>query len=143
MLFRSQSMYSDIDIDSNGIEVEFKATFDIMFEIVKMYLMGIRGKSGIKVDDKAEILFSKDVLINESQVINDILLSMNVISRKTLVEKHPYVNNVTEELRRIEEEEKEKFKTESDLLIKNKEMANSVENTKKKAEESTEKVKSM
>lgn len=138
-----QSMYSDIDIDSNGIEVEFKATFDIIFEIVKMYLIGIKGKSSIKVDDKAEILFSKDVLINESQVINDILLSMNVISRKTLVEKHPYINNVTEELRRIEEEEKEKLRVESNLLIKNKEMANSVENTKKKEEKSAEKVKSM
>ena len=46
------------------------------------------------------------MLINESQVIDDITKSVGVISNRTLVEKHPYTNNIKEEIDRIEAERK-------------------------------------
>ena len=101
-----QSMYSDIDIDSNGIETEFRATFDDIFDFVKSYLVEFKKVDISEENHNIEILFNKDVLINESQVIDDITKSVGVISNRTLVEKHPYTNNIKEEIDRIESERK-------------------------------------
>ena len=101
-----QSMYSDIDIDSNGIETEFRATFDDIFDFVKSYLVEFKKIDISEENHNIEILFNKDVLINESQVIDDITKSVGVISNRTLVEKHPYTNNIKEEIDRIESERK-------------------------------------
>ena len=101
-----QSMYSDIDIDSNGIETEFRATFDDIFDFVKSYLVEFKKVNISEENHNIEILFNKDVLINESQVIDDITKSVGVISNRTLVEKHPYTNNIKEEIDRIESERK-------------------------------------
>lgn len=98
-----QSMYSDIDIDSNGIETEYLASFEHLSEFIKKYLESVKG---IKLDDKTdvEVVFNKDVLINESQVIGDIRASAGILSMRTLIENHPYTNDIKEELDRLEEE---------------------------------------
>lgn len=97
-----QSMYSDIDIDSNGIETEFKASFEDMIEVVKMYLYEIKHKNFD--NDSVELTFNKDVLINESQVINDIRNSIGIISKESLIENHPFITNPQKELKRIKSE---------------------------------------
>lgn len=109
-----QSMYSDIDLDSNSLEREFKLSFDRLMYFVDKYLKEIH-----KVDYKEEkvgLVFNRDIMINESQAIDDCLKSTNVVSRKTLIENHPWVSNVDVELKRIDEE-MEKF--EYSMLDKN------------------------
>ncbi len=98
-----QSMYSDIDIDCNGIETEYKASFEMLVRFIKMYLSSTK-QNVFSDKDTIEIIFNKDVLINESQVVGDIVNSVGLLSNQTLVEQHPYIHDVTKELERIEEE---------------------------------------
>lgn len=101
-----QSMYSDIDLDSNDIETEFKASFERLTEFIKMYLEATTDY--ISSDkDKIDIIFNKDVLINESQVIEDISNSMALLSTETLIENHPYIDDPAKELARIKAEKTE------------------------------------
>lgn len=97
-----QSMYSDIDIDSNGIETEFHASFELLSEFVVKYFQSVKG---INIEgDYIDVIFNKDVLINESQVITDIRQSIGVLSNETLVENHPWIDDVKLELERLESE---------------------------------------
>lgn len=98
-----QSMYSDIDIDSNALETEFKASFEELSDFIKMYLVSVKGLS-FADKDIIDITFNKDVLINESQVVSDIKCSVGVLSNETLIENHPYIDDVQKELKRIQGE---------------------------------------
>lgn len=99
-----QSMYSDIDLDSNTTEREFKDSFMTLIYFVNKYLQ-LKGKGNFE-NEKVSFLFNKDIMINESQAIDDALKSANVVSRKTLLENHPWVSDVDVELKRIKEEMK-------------------------------------
>lgn len=101
-----QSMYSDIDLDSNDIETEFRASFEQLVEFVKMYLEATT--EYVSSDkEKVDIIFNKDVLINESQVIEDINNSMGLLSTETLIENHPYIDDPAKEIERIKSERAE------------------------------------
>lgn len=103
-----RSMYSDIDLDANDMEVELQAALQDMLWFVDSYLMSIG--AGSYFDTPVDFIFNRDILINESQVISDIRSSEGILSRKTLVEQHPYVDDVEEEMRRIAQEEQEEQK---------------------------------
>lgn len=102
-----QSMYSDIDLDANGMEVELQAAFDDLLWFVDCHLSHKNGANYF--DEPADIIFNRDILINESQVIEDIKNSVGILSKKTLVSQHPYVDDIEEELKRIKEEEQEEM----------------------------------
>ncbi len=97
-----KSMYSDIDLDANSMEMEYQASFEqlIWFIDAHLYNMGL----GDFEKDKVEVIFNRDMLMNESDVIGDIQNSVGILSNKTLVEQHPYVNDVDKELERIKAE---------------------------------------
>ncbi len=62
--------------------------------------------TGQKVSEKeVEITFNRDIAINESQAITDCQNSQGVISQKTIIKNHPWVENLDEELSQIEEEQ--------------------------------------
>lgn len=98
-----RSMYSDIDLDSNDIETEYKSSLQQLIELVNYYITATQGKD--YSNEKVDIIFNKDILINESQTIEDIQKSVGILSRETLVEQHPWVENVELELQRLENEE--------------------------------------
>ena len=100
-----QSMYSDIDLDANGMETELQASFDDLLWFVDCHLAHKNGVSYF--GEPADIIFNRDILINESQVISDIKNSVGILSRETLVAQHPYVDDIEEEMKRIKEEEAE------------------------------------
>lgn len=92
-----KSMYSDIDLDANGMEVEFKAAFKEVFEFVKRY-------GGVKGDKKIDVVFNRDIIINEGEVIESCAKSLDIISNETVIAKHPWVSDVKKELDRIKKE---------------------------------------
>ena len=59
-----QSMYSDIDLDANGIEMEFQASMEELLWFVNQHLAntGRRSFEGTEV----KVIFDRDVLINET-----------------------------------------------------------------------------
>ncbi|MBR6401560.1 MAG: phage portal protein [Firmicutes bacterium] len=100
-----QSVYSDIDLDANGMETEFQAAFEKLLWFVDTYLYNT-GKG--RFDCGAEIVFNRDMLVDESSVIENCVKSNGLISTETVVKNHPWVNDVCGEMKRITQENKGK-----------------------------------
>lgn len=99
-----QSMYSDIDLDANGMEIEFQAALEEVLWFVKTYL-GTR-KSGIQdMNTEVNIIFNRDMLINETEAIDNCRKSVGLLSEETIVGQHPWTSDVPLELKRLKEEE--------------------------------------
>ena len=98
-----RSMYSDIDLDSNGLEVEFQCSLEILFSFCALYfnILGIGNFS----NEKVEFTFNKDQLLNSSEIIQDLANSYGMLSKETILSKHPYVKDVEEELQKIAKED--------------------------------------
>lgn len=91
-----QSMYSDIDLDANGMETEFQASFEELLYFVNAHLANT-GYGDFSAEP-LQVVFNRDVLVNESQTIADIQNSVGLLSERTLIAQHPYVRSVEEEL---------------------------------------------
>lgn len=100
-----QSMYSDIDLDANGIEMEFQAAFEELLWFVNKHLANT-GKDSFE-SAGARIIFDRDVLINETEAINNCKASVGILSNETIVKMHPWVTDPEEELKRLKEEKEE------------------------------------
>ena len=100
-----KSIYSQIDLDCNEIETEYQASFEELMWFVNTHLKNT-GK-GDYFNETLEVIFDRDMMVNQSQIIADINASMAVLSRKTCVAQHPYVRNVEDEMKQIEDERNE------------------------------------
>lgn len=98
-----QSMYSDIDIDANDTETELQASFDEILWFVNAHLANT-GKGNFENED-VTIIFNRDMMMNEGDIIDNIQKSVGILSKQTLVAQHPWIDNVEDELQKIEEEE--------------------------------------
>lgn len=100
-----RSMYSDIDLDANELEVEFQAAFEGLLWFVNQYLANT-GKGQFDTED-VEIIFDRDILINESEAIDNCVKSEGIISKETIVKMHPWVDDPAKELERLKKQEEE------------------------------------
>lgn len=101
-----QSVYSEIDIDANGTETEFQASFEDLMWFVTHHLSNVKG-GGDFTDEPVSVIFNRDILINETEAINNCATSMDILSEKSVIEQHPWVKDVQEELDRKKEERTE------------------------------------
>lgn len=100
-----QSMYSDIDLDANGMETEFQAAFEEL-----LWFVNIHFANNAKGDFESEIvkvIFNRDILINESESITNCKNSTGILSNETIISQHPWVKDPDAELKRIEDEKKQ------------------------------------
>ena len=97
-----QSMYCDIDNDADDTETEFQAAFDDILWFVNAHLANT-GKGDFE-NEEVEIIFNRDVLVNESETIDNCQKSMDILSLETVLSMHPWVDDVQEELDRLEEQ---------------------------------------
>ncbi|WP_315169506.1 phage portal protein [Metaclostridioides mangenotii] len=100
-----QSMYSDIDLDANGMETEFQASFEDLLWFINVHLANT-GEDDF-FNEEVNIIFNRDMLINESESIDNCQKSMGIISSETITSEHPWVKDVANELKRIKAEKKE------------------------------------
>lgn len=100
-----QSMYSDIDLDANGMETEFQAAFEELIWFINQDMTN-RG-TGDFDSDEVSVVFNRDILINESESINNCSKSVGMLSNETIVEQHPWTTDVELELKRIRKEKEE------------------------------------
>ena len=98
------SMYSDIDLDVNGMETEFQAGFDELIWFIDQHFVN-KGIGNFE-EDKVEFIFNRDIYINQSDTIANCQASMGILSRETIVAQHPWTTSVRKEMARIEAEEK-------------------------------------
>ena len=100
-----QSMYSDIDLDANGMETEFQASFEDLLWFLNMHLFNIG--VGDFENEEVEIIFNRDMMLNESEVITNIQNSVGILSDETLIANHPWVDDPQAELDRVKEQKEE------------------------------------
>ena len=94
-----QSLYTNIDLDANEMETEFKVSLDILLYFYNFY----KGYEYQKVDFN----FDRNILINESATIENAQKSSGIISEETIMKHHPWVNDVEEEIKQKNLEMKE------------------------------------
>ncbi|WP_242964971.1 phage portal protein [Scatolibacter rhodanostii] len=98
-----KSVLNDIDLDANSMETEFQAAFEDLLWFVNQFL-AFTGQ-GDFLKEQVNVVFNRDTIISESEVITDIKNSVGILSDETLIAQHPYVTNVQEELERIQQQE--------------------------------------
>ena len=100
-----KAVYSQIDLDANEIETEYQASFEELLWFVNQHLLNT-GQGDFTAED-IEVIFNRDMMVNESQIIADINASSVILSKKTCVAMHPYVEDVDAELEQIKSEQDE------------------------------------
>ena len=94
-----RSVYSDMDLDANRMEAEFQASFQ---ELLYFFNLALKAAGrGDFTGRQAELIFNRDTIVNESQVIQDVKNSQGLLSQETLVAQHPWVKDVSAELARL------------------------------------------
>lgn len=101
------SMYNDIDMDANGTETEYQAALEQLLWFVDCDLenRGLGDFEGAPVD----WIFDRDMLINETEVIDNAVKSQGIISDETIVSMHPWVRDPKAELEKLKSEKQEKM----------------------------------
>lgn len=97
-----RSMYSDIDLDANGMETEFQAAFEDLLWFINVHLANT-GVGNFENEDATPV-FNRDILVNETEAIANFVDQGGQLSNETLVKQHPWVDDPEEELARIEAE---------------------------------------
>lgn len=95
-------LYAGLDLKCNALERELNKCLNMIELFIKDYLRLI----GISVADIDNIgfVFNRDVSINEEAAINMCKNSKGVISDKTIVANHPWVQDADEEMKEIEKQ---------------------------------------
>lgn len=97
------SMYNDIDLDANKMELEFQASFKQLLWFVNTHFAN--AGVGDFSNEKVKVIFNRDMIINESEIVS-MLSSLGVrISNETLLGQVPFINDVPRELERLKKEE--------------------------------------
>ena len=97
-----ESMYTDIDLDVNGMETEFQAGFEELKWFIDQYLIHQGNPDYSK--EEVTFVFNRDIFINEDAKIENCAKSQGIISNKTIIARHPWVTNLEHELKQIEED---------------------------------------
>lgn len=100
-----KSIYSDIDLDANETETELQASFEDLLWFINKHLANTC--QGNFENEDMDIIFNRDMLVVETDVISNIKNSVGILSNETLIAQHPWTKNVAEELERIKKEKEE------------------------------------
>ena len=95
-------MYAGLDLKCNDMEDEFKVAFEQLLYFVNIFL----GENGETATDKdVDIIFNRDMEINETEVIQNCAASQGIISDETIIANHPWTKKVEDEQARLKEQE--------------------------------------
>lgn len=95
-------LYADLDMDCNIIETEFQASLEQLKWFIDKDIENQLGADYSAED--VDFIFNRDIIINESEVIENASKSTGQISDETIVANHPWVTDVQVELKRIKEQ---------------------------------------
>ncbi len=97
-----QSLYADIDLDANDMETELQAAFEDVFWFINQHLSNMG--EGDYDNTAIEVIFNRDMLINESEAIENCSKSGGIISDETIVAQHPWTKDPAKELEKLKEQ---------------------------------------
>lgn len=102
--------FLDLDLDMSDMANEFNSAINELLWFIKADIFARTGKD--YEDKEINIIFNNDIVVNDSETIENLKNSVGIISKRTLVANHPYVDDVEDEIAQIEKEEQaeqEKF----------------------------------
>lgn len=99
--------YMDLDTDCFALATELQDTFERMKVFFDVYLQ-IIGKGDFS-KKKFNIKFNADMPVNETDIISNIRNSEGIISKRTQLANHPWVQDVDEELKQKDEEKQKEI----------------------------------
>lgn len=102
-----KSVFNDINMDANAMEIEFTASLKELLWFVNAHLAN--SSKGNFENEDISIIFNKDTIVNESQVIMDIKNSVGIISDETLIANHPWIEDAEAELEKIKQQKDEEM----------------------------------
>ncbi|MCL2086496.1 MAG: phage portal protein [Oscillospiraceae bacterium] len=94
-----RSMYSDIDLDANETETEFCASMERVVQFLIWHFNNVG--NGNFEGEEVSFCFDRDMIMNETEIIDGVLKSTPLLSQRTAIANHPYVKDVERELRWI------------------------------------------
>ncbi len=100
-----RSMYSDIDLDANDMETELQTAFEQIMWFVNAHLANVG--AGDFFGEDIKFTFNRDILINESEAIDDCVKSVGILSDETIVEMHPWVDDPAAEMEKLKKQRDE------------------------------------
>lgn len=95
-------LYADLDMDANMVETEFQAALEQLKWFIDQDIAN--RTSADYSDENVDFIFNRDIIINESEVIENASKSTGQISDETIIANHPWVTNPQEEMKRIEKQ---------------------------------------
>ena len=110
------SVYNEIDIDTNEIETEYQAAMEELLYFIDTYLQ-LTGKGDFRTE-KVSFIFNRDMLINESEILNTLKDLGVKISQKTLLKQVPWIDDVDAELDAVKKEQQEAMEIYGDAFTK-------------------------
>lgn len=98
-------LYADLDMDANIIATEFQASLEQLKWFIDQDIANQGGKDYSEED--VDFILNRDIIINESEVIENASKSTGQISDETIIANHPWVTDVQEEAGRIKKQRDE------------------------------------
>ena len=99
-----RSMYTDLDLDADEMEMEFQASLQQLMWFVNTFNTAT-GKPTADV----KFIFNRDTMVNEGDTINNCRASMGIISEETIIANHPWVKDSKAELEKVKAERAEQM----------------------------------
>lgn len=101
-------LYTSLDLKANRLIRKLKVALeDFMWFVVEFI-----NRSEKRTFDSEEIqfTFNKSVIFNEAEKVQELAASEGMLSKQTILENHPLVDDAEEEMRRLEAEREERVK---------------------------------
>lgn len=95
--------YMGLDNDCAGLGTGLKSAFQRMKLFIDAFF-SLTGKGDFSAQ-KLSVVFNTDMPVNESEVIANCRNSEGIISRRTILENHPWTESAEEEQKRLDEEQ--------------------------------------
>lgn len=94
--------YADLDLDCNEMGSNFSASME---ELTSFVCQDMRTNGQGEHDpESVDYIWATELIANESEVIQNLMNSADLMSLESRVENHPYVNDPQREMERIEQE---------------------------------------
>ena len=100
------SMYNDIDLDADDLEIEYQAFMNRLMWFINAYLYN--AGLGDYFNEKVTFTFNRSTLMNEADIIANCNNSSALLSQETILAHHPWVTDPKDELDRLNEERNSK-----------------------------------
>lgn len=97
-----KAIFNDLDLDTNSIETEFQASMQQLLWFVNMHLINTR--IGDFTKEKLNVIFDRDIMVNETEAIDNITKSVGLMPERWLIGQYPGVKDVDMIMKMKEEE---------------------------------------